>query len=148
MVTFGKTISLAVAAVPLLTSISTTALGFGPGGGAGFGLAGTRGSGMTLIRGKVLCAECSLEEVRQSQPDLEQLYQLTNAEGQIVMQFRSVNSSEVWRFSGPPQFSVRSKASVFRQLTTEENLLKDVEITSVLSKDVRNLDIFAVTIQG
>lgn len=103
---------------------------------------------MTLITGKVLCAECSLEEVRQNQPDLEQLYQLTSAEGQIVMQFRSVNGSEVWRFPGPPQFSVRSKASVFRQLATEENLLKDVEISSVLSKDARNLDIFAITIQG
>lgn len=79
----------------------------------------------------------SLEEVRQSQPELEKLYQLTGAQGQVVMQFRSVNGSEVWRFPGPPQFSVRSKASVFQQLTTEEHLLKDVEITSVLSKDAK-----------
>ena len=90
----------------------------------------------------------SLEEVRQSQPELEKLYQLTGAQGHVVMQFRSVNGPEVWRFPGPPQFSVRSKASVFQQLTTEEHLLKDVEITSVISKDARNLDIFDVTILG
>jgi len=147
MATFGTTIKKAVVAVLPLIGIATTALGFGP-GGVGPGLGGTRGAGMTLITGKVLCAQCSLEEVRQSQPELEKLYQLTGAQGHVVMQFRSVNGPEVWRFPGPPQFSVRSKASVFQQLTTEEHLLKDVEITSVLSKDARNLDIFDVTILG
>jgi hypothetical protein len=42
---------------------------------------------------------------------------------------------------------VRAQDEVFRQLTAEENLFKDVEIEGALST-TRALDIFAVTING
>jgi hypothetical protein len=133
-----------MAATLLLAGITTGAQGFVPGGGAsGFGM----GSGMAIIKGQVLCAGCNLEEVRKAQPDTHHLYQLTHKQGQVVMQVRSVNGSAMWDLPWPPRLAVRAKDEVFQQLSAEENLMKDVEITGIL-RHTRTLDIFAVTISG
>ena len=72
---------------------------------------------MTLIKGNVLCAGCALDEVRQAQPGLPHLYQLTHKQGQVVLQVRTVNGSAMWEAPLSPRFAVRAKDSVFQQLT-------------------------------
>ena len=64
------------------------------------------------------------------------------------MNVHSVNNSPTWRYFGwPAELQVRAQDGLFQQLTAEENLFKDVEITGLLST-TRALDIFEVTISG
>ena len=102
---------------------------------------------MTTIKGNVLCAGCTLDEVQKAQPSTHHLYQLTHKQGQVVMQVKTVNGSEMWESPLSPRFTVRSKESVFQQLTAEENLMKEVEITGILG-NTGTLDIATVTING
>ena len=144
---FKKITQTGLALTLSLTMLSAAAFAFGPGGG-GSGFGGASGRGMTLITGKVVCTACDLTEVRQGQPDLLQLYQLKHTQGQVVMQIKTIGGSTVWQLSESLEFSVRAKDSVFARLAAEENIMKEIEITSVLSKDRRHLDIFDVAIQG
>jgi len=144
MMTFGKTWKVGTVAVLLLASVATSAQSFIPGGASSFGIGGR---GMTIMKGTVLCAGCTLDEVRKAQSDTYHLYQLTHKQGQVVMRVKSVNGSGMWDSPWPPRFSVRAKDSVFAQLTAEANLMKEMEITGILS-NTRTLDIFAVTISG
>lgn len=146
MTTFHRTLRTGLVAVVLLAGITTFAWGFATGGG-GSGV-GVGRKGLTIIKGRVLCAGCSLEEMRQIQPNQYQLYQLVHEKGQVVMRVIAVNNSPTWRyFTWPPVFRVRAQDSLFQQLTTEENLLKEVEISGSFSA-TRALDIFAVKING
>ncbi len=143
--TIRKSITLGMAAVLLLAGITTGAQGFAPGGG--LSAFGGGGKGMTIIKGNVLCAGCNLDEVQKGQPTRHHLYQLIHKQGQLVMEVRTVNGSEMWESPLSPRFWVRAKDSVFQQLTAEENLTKEVEITAILS-NTGTLDIAAVTING
>jgi hypothetical protein len=146
MTTFSRILRTGMAAVVLLAGVTTFAWGFATGGGgSAFGIGR---KGLTLIKGRVLCAGCSLEEMRQIQPNQYQLYQLVHDKGQLVMRVIAVNNAPTWRyFTWPPVFRVRAQDSLFQQLTTEENLLKEVEISGSFSA-TRALDIFAVKIGG
>ena len=137
-----KTLRTGLAAALLLAGVTTGAQGFAPGGTPPFG-GGSRG--MTLIKGNVLCAGCALEEVSKAQPGLHHLYQLTHKQGQVVLQVRTVNGSAMWEAPLSPRFSVRAKDSVFQQLTAEENLTKEVEISGIF-RNTGTLDIATVTI--
>ena len=140
----NKTLRTGLAAALLLAGVTTAAQGFAPGGLSSFG-GGNRG--MTLIKGNVLCAGCALDEVRQAQPGLLHLYQLTHKQGQVVLQVKTVNGSAMWEAPMSPRFAVRAKDSVFQQLTAEENLMKEVEISGTI-RNTRTLDIATVTISG
>jgi len=144
MRTFGKTLRTGVVTA-LLAGITTFAWGFAPGGGgSGFGVGR---KGLTIIKGRVLCAGCSLEEVRRTQP-ARQLYQLRHEKGQVVVRVSTVNDSPTWRyFTWPPEIRVRARDSLFQQLTAEENLAKEFEITGLFSA-TGALDIFAVITHG
>ncbi len=131
----------------LLSGVVSSALAFGT-GGAGIGLGGMGSRGMSLITGKVLCTNCTLDQMRQSHPELRQLYQLNHSEGQIVVQVSSVNGQESWRAPQSDELGVRSLAQVFQALTSKDNMMKEIKITSLLSKDGRNLDIFDVAVSG
>ena len=141
MATYGKIFRTGVAAVLLLAGITTVAQGQVP-GGSSFGGGHRR---LLQIKGKVVCAGCSLEEVRKGQPGTHNLYQLTHRQGRAVMEVREVNSSARWDLAWPPRLAVRAQDGLFQQLTAEENLLKEVEITGLLSS-TRILDMFSVTI--
>ena len=145
MRTFGKTIRTGMAAALLLAGITTGVQGQVAGGVGSFG---GGGRGMMKIRGNVVCAGCSLEEARKAQPNEHQLYELIHRRGQVVMKVSSVDDAQMWgHFIWPPWISVRAKDRVFQQLTAEENLFKEVEITGLLNNS-RTLDIFSVTISG
>jgi hypothetical protein len=146
MATFGKTLRTGMAAALLFAGLVTGAQGFASGGGgSGFGV-GRRG--VTTLKGTVLCAGCRLADVGQGQSNKPQLYQFIHQRGQIVIRVSAVNNTPVWRyFTWPPQIRVRAQDSLFQQLAAEENLMKEVEITGLLST-TRALDIFAVTFKG
>jgi len=81
-----------------------------------------------------------------TQPSAGQLFQFTHAHGSLVMRVRAVNDSPRWRHVGwPSEIAVRAREEVFRQLTAEENLFKDVELEGALST-TRALDMFAIRI--
>ena len=145
MTTFGKTLRMGAAAALTLAVLTTGAQGqVATGGGFSFG---GELRGAVLIRGKVVCAGCTLDEVRKGQPDERGLFQLRHRQGQLVMKVNEVNDSRWSYLNSSSPLWVRAKDSVFQQLTAEENLMKDVEITGLLN-NARTLDIFAVTVHG
>ena len=144
MATFSNTLRTSMAAALLLTCLTT-------------GVQGeivqvlVRGevvTGAMRIRGNVICVGCSLEEARKARIDSSTLYQFTHEQGQMVMEVGTINNSQNWSlFAWPPQIRVRAQGNLWQKLTAEENLLKEVEITGLLS-NARTLDILAVTIRG
>ena len=140
-----KRITLGVAAALLLAGVTNGARGQTTGGGlSGFG---GESRGMTVIRGQVVCAGCTLDEVQKTQPNLHHLYQLTHKQGQVVLQAKMINGFDMWTTPLSPRLAVRAKDSVFQQLTAEENLMKDMEITALI-RSTGTLDIAIVTIAG
>jgi len=129
----------------MLAGISTGAQGFVPGVTVS-GCGETRGP--VQLRGTVVCAKCSLDEVRKAQPHEHDLYELMHRQGQIVMKVTWVKDWQRWRLlAWPPRLWVRAKDSVFQQLAAEENLLKEVEIIGFLNNP-QTLDIFELTVRG
>ena len=137
-----KRITIGVAAALLLAGVTNGARGQVPSGS--FGVGGEN-RGMAIIRGQVVCVGCTLDEVQKTQPALHHLYQLTRKQGQLVLQVRTINGFEMWAAPLSPRLMVRSSDSVFQQLTAEENLMKEMEITGLL-RNTGTLDIAAVTI--
>jgi hypothetical protein len=145
MTPFSKTLRMGAAAALTLAVLTTGAQGqVATGGSFSFG-GETRGA--VQIRGKVICAGCTLDEVRKGQPDERGLYQLLHRQGQLVMKVTEVNDSRWSSLNSSSPLWVRAKDSVFQQLTAEENLMKEIEITGLLN-NTRTLDIFAVTVHG
>jgi hypothetical protein len=105
--------------------------------------------GQVVLKGKVVCARCSLDELRGTPAEQGQLYQFTRDHDRVVMQVQTVNDYALWQsfFGWPAQITVRAQDTVFQRLLAEENLFKDVEVTGVVSS-TRALDIFDVTIHG
>lgn len=130
-------------------SLTTSAWGQGPGLGPPFG-GGLHG--LTEFTGQVVCVGCSLEQVRKARPRLFNLYQLNHAQEQIVMQIESfVDPSDrhYWEtvVGLSDKVSVRAADHVFEELTTEENLFKEMTVTGVL-RSSRTLDIDSVRVKG
>ena len=145
MTTFDKTLRMGVAVLLLASGIATVALGQVSGVGSSFGGTGA-GRSMVQIKGRVICARCSLDEVRQAQPNERQLYQLSHKHGQVVMKVTAVNDAAMFdALARPPRLWVRAADSLLQQLSAEENLFKEMEITGLLS-NTRTLDMFSVTI--
>ncbi|HJY81487.1 MAG TPA: hypothetical protein VKK81_10450 [Candidatus Binatia bacterium] len=63
----------------------------------------------------------------------------------MVIKVNEVNDFRWSYLNSSRRLWVRAKDSVFQQLTAEENLMKEVEITGL---NARTLDIFAVTVHG
>jgi hypothetical protein len=146
MATLGKKIGIGMAAIVMLAAVTTGAQAIVPGGGIGsFG--GTSRSAVQ-ITGTVVCTECSRDEAREAQQHKGKLYQLTHLRGQLVLAVTRVNDSYRWAtLAWPPRLWVRGKDSLFAQLTAEENLFKEVQITGLLGNS-RTLDMFEVTVRG
>ena len=145
MATVSKTLKTTGVMILLLAGLSTGAQGFAPGGIGSFG-GETRGP--IQLRGTVVCAQCTLDEVRKAQPHEHALYELTHRQGQVVLKVTWVNNSQRWRlFAWPPRLWVRAKDSIFQQLAAEENLMKEIEIIGLLNNP-RTLDIFELTVRG
>jgi len=140
-----KRITTGMAAALLLASVTSGARGQVV-GNAGLSL-GRESKGLTILKGTVVCTKCAPDEVQKAQPTMHHLYLLIHKQDQVVMQVRAISGSEMWEAPLSPRFQVRAKDSVFQQLTAEENLLKEVEITGI-PWNTGTLDIFTVTIVG
>jgi hypothetical protein len=144
MATQRKILRIGLAATLLcigLTVHSQGEIGSGPGFGPG-------GEMMMQMRGAVVCTHCSLEDAQHARPWDNGLYQLTYKEGQLVMQISWVSNGARWgRIAWPPRLHVRGAPSLLQQLSAEEQLFKEVELTGLLSTS-RTLDLLTVRVRG
>ncbi|MEW6296490.1 MAG: hypothetical protein AB1671_01955 [Thermodesulfobacteriota bacterium] len=110
---------------------------------------GGESRGFIRFTGTVVCTQCRLDEIQAAQPQLaSKLYQLTYPHGQLVIHVMQVNDSDRWMtLFWPPRIPVRTTEALLAQLTAEENMFKEVEITGLLG-NARILDIFAVVRRG
>lgn len=145
MIRSGKTISSGIVAACMLVSLPTSARGqTGSGGVPSFG---GELRGVTQIRGEVVCVGCSLEEVRSAQSGEGKLHQVSYQGGQLVMKVTWTNEPQRWSaLVSSPYLWARAKASVLQQLTAEENLFQELEVTGLL-RDTRTFDIHEVTVR-
>jgi len=146
MVTVGNTLRTALGVTLLLVGIATSAWGQAAGGGFSFG---GEFRGITQFKGRVVCVGCSLEEVQAAQPHLTNLYELQHVQGRVVMRVDAINERDRWEsiLGLSDRIAVRTPDRIFRQLTAEENLFKEVGIVGLL-RNTRTLDIGDVMIFG
>lgn len=134
----------------ILGSLTTSAGGQGPRGGLGsFGGELQR---LTEFTGQVVCVRCRLDEVKKARPHLFNLYQLNHEGEQIVMQidsFADPSDRHYWQsvVGLADMVSVRAADHVFEELTTGENLFKEMTVTGILHS-TRTLDIGSVRMKG
>jgi len=109
---------------------------------------GGESRGITQIRGKVLCGDCNLTEVRSDQSNGHDLYQVTYPGGRFVFQMEWTSEPQRWTdLVSSPELHARGRASLFQQLVAEENLFREVEITGLL-RDTQTLDIGEISFRG
>ena len=145
MTTAKKPLRTSLAAALLLAGVTTLAQGQT---GGGLGSFGGSSRGPIQIKGSVVCTGCSLNEVREAQPQERKLYQLSYNHGQVVMKISTVNNSALFDvIGGTSRLWVRAPASVLQQLGAEENLFKEMEITGALHT-TRTVDVASITIRG
>lgn len=146
MKTRPSTLRMSIVATLLLSTLTASVQGDIGGGSQGFGLEGDRA---IKIRGNVVCANCSLEEMRRTNPrDYPYYYQFTHKNGRLVLHVNWISNTARWiRVAWPPQLWVRADERVLQQLGTEANLFKEMEITGTLGNS-RTLDIIEIAIRG
>jgi hypothetical protein len=108
--------------------------------------------GITRFTGEIVCAGCSLEEARQAQRYAGDLYVLRHPEGQVVLRIDGFSDpAEHARWESiaglSHQLTARAPDRVFQELTAEENLFKQVEVTGLLRSN-RTFDIGQVRVIG
>lgn len=142
--TLGLRVSMV--ALMLAGSVSMVSLAQSYGGGfAGSPFGATRT--LLSLQGRVLCADCTLEDVRQAQPRTRSLYQLTSQQGQVVMQITKVNHEDIFHaVAWPPRLWVRAAAPLLQQLRAEENWRKEMELRGFLSS-TRTFDLATLTVR-
>jgi hypothetical protein len=103
---------------------------------------------MTRLTGKVVCVGCTVEEVHKASPDQHDLYLLSHRRGQVVIEVERASEPQLWRaLTVSPQLWVRASDELFTELTAEQNLFKEVEISGLL-RNTRTLDMVSVSITG
>jgi len=111
---------------------------------SGYGYAGVMsgyGSGITQerihFRGQVICAGCTLEEVRAAPPaSCALLYELAHQQERVVMEinpeYASLPAHRLW---------LRGGEHALRVLAAEENLFKEIEVSGLLREPLPTLGI-------
>lgn len=148
MSTLNKMFKTGLGITVLLAGLTANAWGVVVGGGAGVRMGGGGGEvrGPSIIGGRVICTQCDIEQVREGQPDLMNLYELHHVDGQVVMQVEpreDTLTDDVWWLSDGAirwktiaglanSVSVRTPSYLFQQLMEEENLMKQVQINGLL----------------
>ena len=114
---FNKVLKTGFSITFLLAGLTVNAWGLGVGGGgAGIAAGGGELRGPNIIAGRVICAQCDIDEVQAAQPDLTSLYELRHADGQVVMQIdprEDTLTDDVWWLSdGAVRWQRLDRASV------------------------------------
>jgi hypothetical protein len=153
MAPWNKMLHSGVLGALFLAAFSTSALGQGPGvGGGGIGTGagvptvGSQTPGTTQLSGRVLCINCSLEEMQAKQPqDDKTLYELSRDQERAVLQLETVNNARRWdEVNLTQRLQVRGADDLWQKLTAAENLNKQVALAGILSS-TRTLDLSSVT---
>lgn len=112
--------------------------------------------GITRVKGKIVCTACTLKEAIDANPDLQtKLYEFRNGAEPAVFQLTGLNQvggiddpSEVARWSAivgqRRQLTVRIPSAQWKQLTAEENLQRELELTTLL-RNTGVLDVSQLT---
>jgi hypothetical protein len=86
------------------------------------------GKGWVQFRGHVLCAGCTLEELRSTLPvPRNRLYQLNHRQGQVVMEVNPEDATLPYH-----RLWLKGTDDVFATLAAEENLFKEIEVSGLL----------------
>ncbi|MGH7964337.1 MAG: hypothetical protein ACRERD_21385 [Candidatus Binatia bacterium] len=105
----------------------------------------------TIVTGRVVCTDCTLEQAERANPDMINLYLFKHEGEQAVFQVNQIrNPSEEHRWAAiafPPRLRVRTSDEAWQQLTAEENLFQEVKLNALL-RSTRTLDIFDVRVVG
>jgi len=137
----------------LVTALSTSALGQAGGvggGGLGPGAAGGPVGGetrsITQFSGRMLCTNCSLEEMQAKQAAEDKtLYELTREQERAVLKLETVNNAQRWDDINLSQrLQVRGEDELWQKLTAAGNLRKPVALTGIL-RPTGTLDLSSVT---
>jgi hypothetical protein len=153
MAPWNKLLHSGVLGALLLTALSTSALGqaggAGGGGGIGTGAGGAVGGetrSITQFSGRVLCINCSLEEMQAKQTeDNKLLYELTRDQERAVLKLETVNNARRWDDINLSQhLQVRGENELWQKLTAADTLRKQVELTGIL-RPTGTLDLSGVT---
>ncbi len=107
-------------------------------------------NGLTQIKGSIVCVECSVAEVEKDHAASGHLYELENSRrhSKAVLRVDEVDDAARWSsITIGHRLQVRTAAAVWQQLTAEDNLFREVQITGLLSSD-RTLDVTSVTASG
>jgi hypothetical protein len=121
-----------VAVTVVLTGLGTAAVAQGFVGGFSLGYGGVRSP--LQINGSVVCSNCRLAEVRQAHPQEGGFYQFSHHHGQLICKVASVNETSTFHaLAWPPHLWLRASDEVLRQSSAEENLLKPIGLTGILS---------------
>jgi hypothetical protein len=105
---------------------------------------------MTQLRGNIVCVGCTAEEARSAQPNAINLYTLKFAGGQLVMNVEWVShqSRQYWKdVAGPTDtLQLRAPQNILQELTAEEHLFKEVQITGLL-RSTRTFDVTSIEVR-
>ncbi len=101
------------------------------------------------IRGRVLCVECSRDEVQKAQPARRHLYELRyaweeKAVKKLVMEVDWVSEPQRWSYVNP-HIWVRGTGRLLGRLMAEENLNREAEVTFI-PRNSGTLDLVEVLI--
>ncbi|MGE0683483.1 MAG: hypothetical protein AB7P69_21605 [Candidatus Binatia bacterium] len=140
----------------LVISLVSVSLVFGQSGNTPDFLGGF--SGLTEIRGKILCSACTVDEAKQRTGKTLDVYLLKRGREQAVMHVTGVRSSATGRegvIGGrwdaivglTNELKVRAEEQLWRQLIAEENLRKTITIKGALHS-TQTFDITEVSVDG
>jgi hypothetical protein len=152
MAPWNKLLHSGVLGALLLAAFSTSALGQAVGGGGGLGTGagvptvGSPTPGTTQLSGRVLCTNCSLEEMQAKQTENDKtLYELAHDQERAVLKLETVNNERRWdEVNLTQRLQVRGAEELWQKLTAAENLNKQVALAGTLSS-TRALDLTSVT---
>jgi hypothetical protein len=137
--------STLTAAVLLLCGVSAS---WAQPASTGVGPVGGELRGIMQFTGKVVCVDCTLNEVRHAQPTLPNLYVLKhvgNENQRAVVTISTISEPMRWdAVVFPHEVLVRTTDKLFHELTAEKNLYKTVQVTGLLRSD-RIMDVQGVT---
>ncbi|MBM4258518.1 MAG: hypothetical protein FJ147_21800 [Deltaproteobacteria bacterium] len=135
-----RTVCFAIVASILLLPGVPSVVGAAPSGGHGPSIMGDPLMRPITVKGRVVCTNCDLDDIRPEHSG-SNLYQFTNERGSLVLNLTWVNDRHLWRtIVWPRQLRIRTSMSVFEQLTSEENIRAEVQLSGFL-RNTRTFDI-------
>lgn len=105
--------------------------------------------GVLRITGQILCVQCSADEVRRGPSQPGSLYEFDSKEGRVVMRVTEVNNRARWdAIAGlTHELTIRAPEVILQELTAEENLFREVELTGLL-RSTRVVDVGSIRFTG